>query len=231
MNWGSRLKFRNIAKVAVAVSVVLAVIFAGFTIYGSQVGNFLVSIDQDDELNLSLFNDEQMSSPQEVLNFDCVKDQTNSTYQTDHGMDITEEIKNIDDGLGDKNDYKGRKYSAFSFLLQNKSKIDADIEMSISIKSVHRDVDKCVRIMLIEDGVRSVYAAPKSDGSIEDFPYKTIPFAGPTEVVAKTYKKVPVNAIKKYTIVAWIEGHDEQCKDNIKGGNVKMQMKFVAKQA
>lgn len=231
MHWGSRLKFRSIAKIALAVTLALSVVFAGFTIYGSQVGNFLVSIDQDSNLNLSLFEDEQMGTPQEILNFACVQDQTNATYQTEHGMDITAEIENIEEGLGDKNDYKERKYSAFSFLLQNKSKVDANIEMEISIKAVNRNVDKCVRIMIIEDGVRSIYAAPKDDGTVENYPYETIPFAGPAQVVSKTYKNVPIDNVKKYTIVAWLEGYDEQCVDSIKGGNVKMQMKFTAKQA
>lgn len=47
MKWLKRLQMMRISKIVIAVSLALSVIFAGFTIYGNKVGNFIINVSND----------------------------------------------------------------------------------------------------------------------------------------------------------------------------------------
>lgn len=223
--WLTRRTLIKISKYAIALTAVLSAIFAGFTIYGSKVGNFVVNIERERNINLALYKSEELIDPQSRLVFPGMTEQTNSTL--DNVPD------DIDIGYGDKNDYTNRRYIAYSFLIRNESDVAVDYNMTIEIKKVTLNVDSAIRIMIIANGTRNIYAKPKEYpiediGKPEDFPYMTTPFLSPVKVCDETINNFAGGASMKYTVVIWLEGHDNECVDAIKGGSLKMEMNFTA---
>ena len=61
----------------------------------------------------------------------------------------------------------------------------------------------------------------------EDGVWMTKPFLGDGYVMNSQLYPLEVGQIIKYTIVIWLEGQDEQCVDDILGGQVKLAVEFA----
>ncbi len=61
----------------------------------------------------------------------------------------------------------------------------------------------------------------------EDGVWMTKAFAGDGYVLNSDLFELPIGSIVKYTIVIWLEGQDEQCVDDILGGQVKLAVEFA----
>lgn len=220
----TRVRMKKVTKWVIIIALILTVIFAAFTIYGSQVGNFVVNIEQEKNVNLSLFDNVDMADGTGTsnLSFQGMTDQTPCTYPA-HIPD------DIEDGIGSKNDTVNRRYIAFSFIVRNNSEFAVDIQAELNIVAVTKNVDAAMRVMVIVDGVKTIYAKPKDYpeseiGQPEDKPYYTVAFLSPTTVCRQEFLNVPSGRPLKITIVVWLEGEDRECTDDIKGGSVKMEM-------
>ena len=73
------------------------------------------------------------------------------------------------------------------------------------------------------DGVDTTYAKEMPNGEPE---YGTVPFAEERKVFSVVEEDVEPEEIIEYTFVVWIEGDDQECVDDIQGGNVKMSLTF-----
>lgn len=221
MKWGFRLKFNRIAKIVGLIAALLTTVAAGFTFIGANGANFVVNFEKSNGLNLSMYESEDLANPVSRLSYPSVLDQVDVT--------ITNLPDNIEDGLGNKSDYEFGRYMAFSFLLKNNSNVDVDIELNINMSKIKKGVDSAIRVMLIKDGEKNIFAKPKEypdkdAGSPEDYPYQTEIFVSPNRVCSKKYDKMKIGEIYKFTVVVWLEGYDKQCVDAIKGGTMSMDM-------
>lgn len=234
MKWSGRIKFNRIAKIAAAISVFIVVVMASFTFIGANGANFVVKFDGDDGLGLALYNTEAMDKPLSRLSYPTLIDQKD--------VSLSWIPENIEDGLGDKSDMNRSWYFAFSFLLRNESNVPADISLEINAKKVTKNVDSAVRVALYrsvigsdEPSVRRIFAKPKS---IEDkvvvpeitkdyngnILYESEPFLSPTKICSLRYDKLKIGEVNKFTVLIWIEGYDPECKDELKGGTMSMDM-------
>lgn len=221
MKWGARIKFNKIAKIVGLIAALLTTVAAGFTFIGANGANFVVKFEESNGLNLSMYESEDLANPVSRLTYPSVLDQVDVT--------ISNIPEDIEDGLGNKSDYDFSRYMAFSFLLKNNSNVDVDIELNINMSKIKKGVDSAIRVMLIKDGVVSIYAKPKEPpdadvGKPEDYPYLTEMFVSPTIVCTKKYEKMKMGEIFKFTVAIWLEGYDSQCVDAIKGGTMSMDM-------
>lgn len=221
MRWISRIKLIKIAKVAGIIALILSVTMGVFTFFGANGGNFVVNLKPEDGISIKLYDNAEMTKPMTRLSYPSIIDQIDYTYSW-----LPE---TIEDGLGDKNDYRRKGYTALSFLLRNESEVPVDLRSTIEMSRVVKGVDSAVRVMVIADGVRKVYAkakeAPEEDkGKAEDYPEGVISFMSPVIVCEDTYMSIPMNGVIKFTIVIWVEGEDEQCIDEIKGGSMRLFM-------
>lgn len=227
MNWSNRLKLKRISGVAIVICFLISVLFAGFTIYGTQVGNFVVEIDNGD-VSISLSKYEDMSNQTTRITVQGLKKQGDATYG-DIPFDIYE-------GIGTKNDETNKRYMCFSFYLINNSERAVDYDFTLQIKEVTKNVDKALRAMVIagEDEYREIFAAEEtSQASINSLmnntDYKTTQFLSDTTVCVKTVRGLEADgAFTKYTVVLWLEGWDEDCNNGILGSSIKMKMEFNA---
>ena len=141
---------------------------------------------------------------------------------------------NIDEGLGSKNTYS---YFAYSFYLIGGSDLNQEMNYSLTM-TLHvasNEIENAIRVMIIKDGCRTVYAQPNDDGSSKLIYYAanhsdepqiigaTVPFKNNKHIILEPYKIKP-GVEQKYTIVMWIDGWDSV--DEMKGGTFNSELKF-----
>lgn len=234
MKWSGRIKFNKIAKIAAAISVFIVVVMASFTFIGANGANFVVKFDGDDGLGLALYNTDAMDKPFSRLSYPTLIDQKD--------VSLSWIPENIEEGLGDKSDRNRSWYFAFSFLLRNESTVPVDISLEINANKVKQNVDSAVRLALYrsvigsdEPSVRRIFAKPQESGENVGKPettmdyngnvlYETEPFLSPTKICSLRYDKLKIGEVNKFTVLIWIEGYDPECKDELKGGTMSMDM-------
>ncbi len=141
---------------------------------------------------------------------------------------------NIDEGLGSKNT---DSYFAYSFYLLGGSDLAQEMNYSLTM-TLHmssNELENAMRIMIIKDGYRTVYAQPNEDGSSKLIYYAanrfdepqiigaTVPFKNNKHIILEPYKIKP-GVEQKFTIVMWIDGWDSV--NEMKGGTFSSELKF-----
>jgi hypothetical protein len=212
----------------------LSISVIGLTYYGTNVGNFLVTIERQSIANLTLSEKADFSGSVALLQAKGLKDVTHATL---YNEDLTPAHipANIDEiGEGSHNDEENFRYFAYTFYLKNVSNFAFDYRVQISIKEVSRNVDSAVRVMVIRNGERVIYAKPQEIGETAGQPetnnglYQVENFTDSKTVCSFKIDAFESMAVDKYTVVMWLEGWDPQCGDHIKGGTLRMEMKFFA---
>ena len=133
-------------------------------------------------------------------------------------------IKWIPDNINDEKDgaHNGDNYIAYTFYLENEGKEEINYWVECTIDDVIRRIDEAVRIMVILNGDKVVYAKENSltkmaeDGT-EKFYKSKVP-------VLRKRSNFKPGDIDKYTIVVWVEGDDPDCVDALIGGEIKMHL-------
>ena len=140
IKWEKRLKVMRISTIAILVALILLILFAGFTIYGNKVGNFVISVGRD-KLNISLSEYEDLSNRTSRLVFSGLNNQGDSTF-----VDLP---KNLSLGIGDKSDRVTNRYLAYSFYLINENDIKIDYRIELIVIDSIGDPLSILRVMLI----------------------------------------------------------------------------------
>lgn len=231
--WKTRLKLRRLSVVAIAVTAFMSVSIVLLTIYGSNVGNFVVTVEEGFQEAITLSETPGFENPKVMLTAEGLKSITNYSYRY------------LPDNIGEKDgsDNGNSTYVAYSFYIKNKSNHPIPYRMEITVRKVYKNVDYALWIMVIKDGVRTVYAMPKTDalGQIvldgqgkpvpEDasghYPNLTVPFKSSLTLVSELYHNFREGEVSRYTVVMWLEGEDPQCDDEIKGGTLQLDMQFT----
>ncbi len=131
------------------------------TYYGTQVGNFVISINGRYEAGLSLYDDSSTKNYTTRLVAKPLKDGEDSS--------LAYIPENIEDGDGVKNSNEGRNsYLAYTFYLVNSGEIATNVNMKFTISRATKDVDQILRVMIIKDGESKIYAKPQQndDGTL-----------------------------------------------------------------
>lgn len=128
--------------------------------------------------------------------------------------------ENIDtEGNGSHN---GRNYIAYTFYAENQGQDTINYWTTIEIEDVVKNVDEAIRVMVIKNGEKTIYAKKNRDtGELEP---DTQAFYSEDTVMLVNNENFKVGDIDKYTVVIWVEGDDPECKDELIGGEIKMHM-------
>jgi hypothetical protein len=220
---------------ALAILGALILLIAALTFYGSQTGNFVVSVknvNRNESIALSI--DEERNELVSRLVVNPLKDCIDACYD-----DIPSDIE---DGLGTKNDGDYARYLALSFYLVNNGTTARNFTMDFRITSVTKNVDDIIRVMVIQDGERTFYSKAREndtsgygepiwgyrqDGIVEIQEAKA--FEDESTILFKEFQDFEVNDYMKFTIVIWLDGFDEQNPDGnteMLGGALKTELLF-----
>ncbi|MEG1528303.1 MAG: hypothetical protein RR248_02135 [Clostridia bacterium] len=228
--WSRRLTLLRISTIAIIVTSLLSISIMAVTYYGDKVGNYIVSVKKDTLWGLSLSEMPDFTSSSANLIAPGVKNLTNITYGTINPSDKTHLG-------GSHNRYEGNQgmYFAYTFYLRNESTQPVSYNATIDIEGEFLDVSSAVRIMVIKDGLSTIYAKARPDGTAEDhqyleqnnagYGYSTQMFLDGKHIVNQKYI-IGLKETHKYTVILWLEGEDEQCTNAIKGGSIRLAMGF-----
>lgn len=226
--WPMRWFLNKLSRYAIIALVLILISVILLSYYGNNVGNFVISVEQRTRLSLSLsVNNDFINNATSLLTAVGLKDVTHATY-----FHIPSDI---DQYYGENNDTLYKRYTAYSFYLKNITNIAVDYDMEIIIEQVYKNVDGAIRVLVIINGEREIYAKRNDDGTIAEHldielsPYTTTPFVTNSVVCRTTAYGFGSQQVSKYTIVMWLEGNDPDCIDDIKGGSIQMRMNFYAK--
>jgi len=237
------IKLKRLSNIIIALTLVMSILIILMSIYGNQVGNFVISIDEQNRYNLSLSESDTFDTSFSRLSAEGLKKMTEATYGV-----IPEDIDEID---GSHNDSINYTYLAYTFYLKNASPIPISYYSQISIIKVSKSVDSAIRIMVIKNNddpiiyakwreapePEEVWNLPEEHIGVYDYfgkfimkEYTTVKFESSVTVNKTLNDIINVQAIDKYTVVLWIEGMDAQCTNdtlnNIMGGTLKLEMTF-----
>lgn len=121
--------------------------------------------------------------------------------------------------------HNGDNYIAYSFYVENRGDSAVNYWEEIFIDDVIKNIDEAIRVMVIQNGVRTVYA--KENSLTKEAEKGTEKFYSADKIVVRARNDFNPNDVDRYTIVIWIEGDDEDCVNELIGGEIKMHMEIT----
>lgn len=214
----ARKKTRNRVLKIILVIIVLFLINLYIVLRLMYIGeNFTVTLDSEygRESGLVVYEDPNDIKIRTYLKSEPIN------YFTD--ISVNWLPQNIDnEGNGSHN---GQNYIAYTFYASNKGQDTINYWATIEIEDVIKNVDEAIRVMVIKNGERTIYAKKnKSTGNAEN---NTQPFYSNNVIMLEKNENFQVDSEDKYTIVIWVEGDDPDCTDELIGGEIKMNMRLT----
>lgn len=219
---------RILVIILVILLLFLSIMFACST-YINKAGDFTVTMDKDAfNIGISLSETRDFKNPSRFLAGDKCENMLECTYNY-----LPADIDDID---GSHNRSNNQEFLAYTFYVKNAGQEEVGYEGHINIDSVALGADEALRVMVIKNGERTIYAKPKkgtknefetNDAFTNDFKYDVNKlFVSDKRVMDTGNRKFKVGDIDKYTVVIWIEGEDPECVNEILKGEVKLSMNF-----
>jgi len=209
---------------------ILIVIFLVLKVFFSD-GSFSVSIDNNDMLysGLAMYESRNDPMPKRIL--------TAQDVQFMDNISIKWLPSNID--IEAEGSHNGENYVAYTFFIENQGNLMFNYWYNVSMRDVIRNADEALRIMIIVNGEKTVYAkASPLDGSPECAYYgnrsqpcqeKTTPFRTDEDgtIILQKRANMQPGEFDRITVVIWIEGDDPECLDPLIGGRARLDMKII----
>ena len=180
-------------------------------------GDFVITLDPNFSVKSGLIMYDQAELKQEKLKLYA------------NGIDFMDNISvewlpnDIDSSKGGA--HNGENYIAYTFFIENTGEKEVDYWYEVYIEDVIKNVDEAIRIMIIRNKERKIYAKINEQTQKEE--ENTIIFHSKDIAILEKREKLNKNEVDKYTIVIWLEGDDPDCLDNIIGGEIKLKMRII----
>lgn len=208
---------KKINKWLKRVSLVLMIIFAFLYIILAIIyngGNFTITLDPTFAADTGIILYENHEK----------KEKKNRLYAKEIDSMDNISVKWIPDNINDEKDgaHNGENYIAYTFYLENEGSEDVNYWVECTIDDVIRKIDEAVRIMVILNGEKVIYA--KENSVTKQTEEGTEKFYKEKTPILRQRENFKPGEIDKYTIVIWIEGDDPDCVDALIGGEIKMHL-------
>ena len=194
----------------------LLIVFAVLSLF-YRGGDFVITLDP----NLALKSGLKMFDEEE-LKHDRLKFYAKGLEFMDN-ISINWLPKDIDNHKGGS--HNGENYIAYTFYLENNGDKPADYWYELVIEDVIKNIDDAIRIMIIQNKERVVYAKINDVTKKEE--KDTVAFYSNEQAIIEQRKGLKVGDTDKYTIVIWLEGDDPDCLDHLIGGEIKISMRII----
>ncbi len=218
-------KRNRIFTIGILISGILSAVLGVVTFYGQQAGNFVMNVDYEAyNRGIVIADNRTMADAGPQLISGSVEDAKDVTYRW---LDIQSAVET------DGNFYDpDLTYMAYTFYLQNAGTEVTDVIYSMRITDVYKNLDEAIRVILIDDGIETIYQ--KQDEADEFGVLPTYPVSMPDAemfldddtVFRNVVESFGPNEIRKFTVIVWLEGEDPDTNDDILGGLIKFRMTF-----
>lgn len=223
LTYVKRKKRRRIAAIVSAISSVAITVFIIIAFCLINVDRFTITTTST-ELSLTADVNREVLTTQ--LAAPPLFDATDTQY-----TDIPEDI---DEGIGSKNTHQ---YFAYSFYLGGNSDNGESVNYSLTMTLNHfsNDLEQAIRVMIIRNGVRRVYAQADESGNPKLIKHgethesepeiigSTVPFKDNKHIILEPYY-IASGDWDKYTVVMWIDGWESV--NSMKSGVFQTDLKF-----
>lgn len=219
---------KKIIPIVMGCIALLTVIVYVVSLLYTRFGSFTISVNKYHSLNYGLTLSETRDFTNPTPNLTCkgAKELTNID-----GTSLDDKDFGVHDGEAHE-----KNVFVYTFYCKNSGQEEIDYRYSIEIVSMSMDIEKAVRIRLITslnggeaktvDYARAKGIDENQQPIPEPAPHGTVPFTGQTTVCINPVNEFKPGDIMKYTIAMWLEGPDQDCVDDVIGGNFKIGMKF-----
>lgn len=223
--------YKKAKRRKVIFTVVLVLFLMNVLLY---IGILLTSDEVDDPVKISvsknqtaalMLSDNNFKDQSPYLQAQAPEEITNITYSS---IPLTD----IDSIYGSHN---GDNYIAYTFDLKNTSEQVIDLEEELIITFTTKGIEKAIRVMVYTNGDPTIYASPitgtdEAEKVSEDTPKLTTPFVDSYTIFRNKIENFSIEAMRRYTIVIWIEGSDPDCVDSAVGSEFRVAFNFSAVQ-
>ncbi|MCQ2399657.1 MAG: hypothetical protein MJ072_04035 [Clostridia bacterium] len=205
----------RVMKIVLGVVVLVLLVAYESVSLGLRSGSFTVFLERESlhGATISLSETEDFEIGRDTLYCKVLEEMTNMC-----GVAIPEDITEHDGS------HNGLDYIAFTFYVKNAGDEGCTLIEKMNVESFVKDVPSAIRIAVYRGQERTIYAKFAKDGSLEPH-YCDVGWEDKT-IFENQIKYFQPGNVLKYTVVIWVEGDDPECLDNIRGGNVKLSMKF-----
>lgn len=133
----------------------------------------------------------------------------------------------LPENIGDEAEgsHNGTNYIAYTFYVENRSDNTMEYWYEVVLDDVIRNVDEALRVMVILNGEKTIYA--KVNSTTKEPEKDTKAFYSEDKIAVENRKDFKSGEIDKCTVVIWIEGNDPECVDDLIGGEIKMHMSII----
>lgn len=211
--------------------------------FGQYMGTFVISLDDDTtKIGITLSDNIGFTNPGSRLLVNPVNSADPTTF---NDIDFARAIQTD----GDFDSSSTNNYIAYTFYIKNEGNAAVDVSFNVDIITATNNVDAAMRMALIEDG------AVDKDGNVTmrdgKLYYKDEDNKDPRayslldEAKLKIYEQFDntrftgnkildnymienfrPSDVRKYTLIIWLEGWDDDCTDSIIRGQLKMKLTF-----
>lgn len=182
-----------------------------------DTGRFTIVLDKagDPMSGLVIYNSLEEKKSQQKLQAETIDFFTNISQSW-----LPENIDNEAEGS-----HNGTNYIAYTFYIENKSDNTMNYWYEVVLDDVIKNVDEALRVMVILNGEKTIYA--KVNSTTKEPEKDTKAFYSDDKVAVECRKDFASGEIDKCTVVIWIEGNDPECLDDLIGGEIKMHMSIM----
>lgn len=182
-----------------------------------DTGRFTIVLDKagDPMSGLVIYNSLEEKKSQQKLQAETIDFFTNISQSW-----LPENIDNEAEGS-----HNGTNYIAYTFYIENKSDNTMNYWYEVVLDDVIKNVDEALRVMVILNGEKTIYA--KVNSTTKEPEKDTKAFYSDDKVAVECRKDFASGEIDKCTVVIWIEGNDPECLDDLIGGEIKMHMSIL----
>ena len=185
-----------------------------------ELGDFTVSLDP------------QLQEKSGLVMYEKLSEKQNKKILKAEKLEYMDNIcvkwlpENLTEAEGSHN---GENYLAYTFYLENQGVDPINYWYKVVSDDVIKNVDKAIRIMIIRNDEKIIYAkANETTGEAEIVGDEiTTKFYNDKELILKQRENMQPGEIDKFTIVIFLEGDDPDCTDELIGGEMKMHMEIT----
>jgi len=220
-----RIKIRNrIFSLGIIITGMLSLTFGVITFYGQNAGNMIMSVDPSAAMRgIRLSIDPDPDAPHTLtrLMSEPIEDAKDITY-------AWIKLDEVQDTLGNYTD-EDHDYVAYTFYVKNDGAETVDLRYYIKITEVYNNLDKGIRVILIDEGQETLYMKP--DSTNDTYYPDTMPaaehFLTQSIIMRRIVPNFKPGERRKITVVIYLEGYDPDTNDDLMGGMIKLQMNFT----
>lgn len=208
-----RKLIRRLIEIFVLILIVFLAVVYLFLYVVYEGGRFTVTLDKNLSNRKNIFLSEKIDYKSKIrkLSADTID------YMDNISVDWLPE--NIDDERDGS--HNGDNYVAYTFYVLNTGDETVNYWYEIDIDDTIKRLDEAIRVMVVHNGVKTIYAKEAANGGAE---FGTVKFKNDAVVVLQERKGFKPKTNDKFTVVIYLEGDDPECNNDLLGGEIRMHM-------